>query len=99
MLTQCDVLLTCLVAACRDCRRISPAFLPGFSREENAMQLFEKYRPRAFDDVVGQDKAVAVLRRLERSGGLAGRAYFVSGASGTGKSTLGRIIAGMVGDE
>lgn len=62
-------------------------------------QLFEKYRPHSFEDVVGQDKTIAILRRLEARGGLAGRAYFVSGGSGTGKSSIARIIAESVADE
>ena len=48
-------------------------------------QLAEQYRPRTFADVVGQDKALAKIRTLARRG-LAGRAYWISGQSGTGKS-------------
>lgn len=60
--------------------------------------LYEKYRPRTFDDVVGQDKAVATIRRiLDRGWG--GQAFWISGASGTGKTTLARIIAGIGADE
>lgn len=61
--------------------------------------LAEKYRPRSLDEVVGQDKAVAVIRRLADRGSLAGRAYWLSGKSGTGKTTLARIIARTVADE
>lgn len=57
--------------------------------------LSEKYRPRTLDDVVGQDKAVAALRKVR---GFGGRAFWVSGPSGTGKTTLARIIAGEVAD-
>lgn len=62
------------------------------------MQLYEKYRPRSLAEVVAQPKAVERIERLRRSG-LAGRAYWVSGNSGTGKTTLARIIAGEVADE
>lgn len=58
--------------------------------------LAEKYRPTTLDDVVGQEKAVGTLRKLR--GGFAGRAFWVSGPSGTGKTTLARIIAGEVAD-
>lgn len=57
--------------------------------------LAEKYRPTTLDDVVGQDKAVAQLRKIR---GYAGRAFWISGPSGTGKTTLARIIAGTVAD-
>ena len=56
------------------------------------MQLTERYRPQTWDEVVGQDKAVARLRALARRG-LGGRAYWLSGQSGTGKTTLARLIA------
>lgn len=54
--------------------------------------LFEKYRPSTFDEVIGQDKAIMKIRLLlERGWG--GRAWWLSGASGTGKTTIARIIA------
>ena len=60
------------------------------------MQLTEMYRPRTWDDVAGQDKIVARIRALAKRG-LAGRAYWLSGQSGTGKTTIARLIAGDVG--
>ena len=60
--------------------------------------LFEKYRPRGWGEVIGQDKAVKRLEMLQSRGQLAGRAYWISGKSGTGKTTLGRIIAGKLSD-
>jgi len=62
------------------------------------MQLAEQYRPRAWGDVVGQDRAVAKIDNL-RPRGLAGRAFWVSGQSGTGKTTLARLIAADVAEE
>jgi len=59
------------------------------------MTLFEKYRPRTLDDVIGQSKAVAVIRQIE-SRGVGGRAFWIAGPTGTGKTTLARIIAGML---
>lgn len=56
--------------------------------------LFEQFRPASFDTVIGQDKAVKALRRLRDAGGFGGRAYWISAASGTGKTTLARLIAG-----
>jgi replication-associated recombination protein RarA len=56
--------------------------------------LAERYRPQSWNDVVAQDD---VLKRLsgirQRFGTLGGRAYFLSGPSGAGKTTIGRLIA------
>lgn len=60
--------------------------------------LFEKWRPNTFAEVVGQTKAVAVLRRFIERGTLSGRAYWIAGPSGTGKSSLARLIALEVAD-
>ena len=60
--------------------------------------LFEKYRPSNFDEVLGQDRAVKKVKTLlSRSWG--GRAWWICGASGTGKTTIGRIIAGCGADD
>lgn len=61
------------------------------------MQLAEQCRPTRFAEVVGQDKAVRVIQTLARRG-LGGRAFWISGASGTGKTTLGRLIAAEIAD-
>lgn len=64
----------------------------------NNRLLYEKYRPHAIEDVVGQDKAISTIRRiLDRGWG--GQAFWLSGASGTGKTTLARIIAEQGADE
>ncbi|OAI40553.1 hypothetical protein AYO40_04690 [Planctomycetaceae bacterium SCGC AG-212-D15] len=62
------------------------------------MTLFEKYRPASWDEVVGQEKVVAKIRTLAKRG-LAGRAYWIAGASGTGKTSIARLIAADVADE
>src|SRR5215470_11837884 len=61
--------------------------------------LTEKYRPSTWDDVVGQDKIVSRIRQLASRKALAGRAYWLSGQSGTGKTTIARLIAQEVADE
>jgi DNA polymerase III gamma/tau subunit len=61
--------------------------------------LTEKYRPAAWSDVVGQDKLIARIRALAERSALAGRAFFLSGQSGTGKTTIARLIAADVASE
>jgi replication-associated recombination protein RarA len=56
------------------------------------MNLYEKERPRTFEQVLGQEKAVEQIKSvIGISWG--GRAYWISGPTGTGKTTLARIIA------
>lgn len=61
-----------------------------------ATSLFERQRPQTWDAVIGQPKAIAALCRLRNAGGLGGRAYWVSGISGCGKTSIGRLIANEV---
>ena len=59
--------------------------------------LFEKYRPTTFDEVLGQEKAVKKIKLLlARNWG--GRAWWVSGASGAGKTSIAQIIAAQGAD-
>jgi len=62
------------------------------------MNLYEKHRPKALTDVKGQDKAVKIISRLIQNGA-GGRCFWISGASGTGKTTLAKIIAGSIADD
>src|ERR1700680_2812666 len=59
--------------------------------------LTEQYRPKAWADVIGQDKVVQRIQALAKRG-LAGRAYWLSGQSGTGKTTIARLIAAEIAD-
>ncbi len=59
--------------------------------------LFEQYRPSCWSDVVGQDKAIKRIEAI-RKRGLGGRAFWISGASGIGKTTIARLIAAEVAD-
>ena len=61
------------------------------------MTLSEQYRPGSFTDVLGQPKAVKIIERMVTRG-VGGRAFWISGASGTGKTTMARIIAGQIAD-
>jgi len=60
--------------------------------------LFEQYRPRTWSQVIGQDKAVQRIQLLAKRG-LSGRAFWISGASGTGKTTIAKLLAAEVADD
>jgi DNA polymerase-3 subunit gamma/tau len=62
------------------------------------MQLHEQYRPRAWHEVVGQDKIVSKIQSLKQRS-IAGRAFWLADASGSGKTTIARLIAMEVADE
>jgi len=61
-------------------------------------QLYEKYRPQTFEQIIGQDRAVRQIQAVGKSG-YGGRAFWISGPSGTGKTTLARIIARQIADD
>jgi replication-associated recombination protein RarA len=57
------------------------------------MTLAQRYKPNSWAEVVGQDVALATLDRLRHSGGLGGRAYWLSADSGQGKTAIADLIA------
>lgn len=58
--------------------------------------LYRKYRPQSFNDVVGQEQAVAVLSSALQHNKVS-HAYLFCGGRGTGKTTVARIVARDVG--
>jgi replication-associated recombination protein RarA len=62
------------------------------------MQLAEQYRPSQWSEVIGQDKVIQRIDAL-RKRGLGGRAYWATGSSGSGKSTICRLLAREIADE
>lgn len=60
--------------------------------------LYEKHRPREWADVVAQNGAVKSLKTLETAGKLGANHYWITGKSGTGKTTIARIIAAKMSD-
>lgn len=62
------------------------------------MNLYEKYRPQQFSEVIGHEKAIKQIERLRKSG-LVGRVFWITGKSGVGKTTIARIIAAEVAND
>ena len=60
--------------------------------------LYRKWRPRTFDDVVGQSHITDTLKRQVREGRLS-HAYLFTGTRGTGKTTCAKILARAVNCE
>ena len=58
--------------------------------------LYRKYRPKKFEDVVGQDHVVSVLQNEAKTGKIA-HAYLFSGSRGTGKTSVARLFASALG--
>ncbi len=54
--------------------------------------LARAYRPSRFEDLIGQDAMVRILRRAFATGRIA-HAFMLTGVRGTGKTTTARIIA------
>ena len=62
------------------------------------MLLYELHRPQNLDQILGQSKAVDQVKRLCKAG-IGGRAIWLSGPSGTGKTTIARILAGTIASD
>ena len=60
--------------------------------------LYRKWRPRTFEDVVGQEHITATLRKQVETGRLS-HAYLFIGTRGTGKTTCAKILARAVNCE
>lgn len=56
------------------------------------LALYRKYRPRTFDEVVGQDSITRILKNQIQYHRV-GHAYLFSGIRGTGKTSLAKIFA------
>ena len=59
--------------------------------------LHEQYRPQTWNEVIGQDRVLAKIRAVAKRGS-SGRAFWIAGQSGTGKTTIARLIAQEVAD-
>lgn len=57
----------------------------------NYLALARKYRPRTFDDVVGQSNILTAIKNSLDSNRLH-HAYLLTGTRGVGKTTLARLL-------
>lgn len=62
----------------------------------NKLVLYRKYRPKSFDEVLGQSHIVDILKSAVRAGRVS-HAYLFAGPRGTGKTSVARILAGEIG--
>jgi DNA polymerase III gamma/tau subunit len=58
------------------------------------IELYRKYRPTSFDDVVGNETAIKALKKELENGS---HVFLLTGNAGCGKTTLARIMAKEVG--
>ena len=65
------------------------------SRESLAV----KYRPKRLEEMIGQDRLVSLLKGQFRSKLGINRSFLIAGATGTGKSSLARILAHYINCE
>lgn len=61
--------------------------------------LHETYRPKTWEDFIGQGKAIGRLRRIIDRKDFRGDCFWVAGPSGTGKTTLAWLIARQFCDD
>lgn len=70
--------------------------MPKEKTESQNIALYRKYRPETFEEVIGQDHIVKAISGSLESGKVS-HAYLLCGPRGTGKTTIARIIAKVLG--
>lgn len=63
----------------------------------NKISLANKYRPKDFESIVGQDAIKTILRQQIKTGNIK-NVYLFAGSAGCGKTTAGRIVANEIND-
>lgn len=56
------------------------------------LSLYRKYRPKSFENVIGQDNITTTLKNQIKNGQIA-HAYLFNGTRGTGKTSVAKIFA------
>lgn len=64
--------------------------------DDNAVELYRRYRPARFKDMLGQEEAIACLVSLGKRNQIP-HVLLLSGSSGTGKTTVARILRVKLG--
>ena len=60
------------------------------------IELYKKYRPKTFDRVIGQSTVISALKSMSQNKSIP-HTTLLTGPSGTGKTTIARIISNSVG--
>lgn len=63
--------------------------------DEKYLELYKKYKPKQWADIIGQDKIVASLKSAVRANKLP-VAYLFSGPRGTGKTSSAKVLAAAI---
>ena len=60
------------------------------------LALYTKYRPKTFEEVIGQEQVIKALLGAIKAGSIS-HAYLFCGSRGTGKTSIARIFARAIG--
>ncbi|KAL5993195.1 hypothetical protein ACLOJK_014118 [Asimina triloba] len=82
-------------SSCRSQEGLELALTTGADEAADNRSLSQKYRPRTFDELVGQNIAVQSLHNAILRGRIA-TVYLFQGPRGTGKTSTARIFAGAL---
>ncbi len=63
---------------------------------DSKIALYRKYRPKSFDEILGQDHITGILKNAVKQGRIS-HAYLFAGPRGTGKTSMARILAKEAG--
>ena len=61
-----------------------------------SLTLYRKYRPKKFDEVIGQDQVVSILKNALKNNSIS-HAYIFAGGRGIGKTSIARIFSEALG--
>jgi len=77
---------------------LEPAATPVETPSEAYTVLARKYRPRTFEDLIGQEAMVRTLTNAFATGRIA-HAFMLTGVRGVGKTTTARLLARALNNE